>query len=246
MPDNIPPAAGATPGENPTPPRGPFNKGQLASISKTEQICTIALKPEFLPALTNDLPLDQGGVTKTWIEELAAQCTTARSTSAEAVDATTGKHDDTVAEKGDAHALIALLRYVQARARQKYAGQKDHSLADYGIGTDILASRALLEGWGQALYDKTGTDNLPGIDPAKRTEIQAALNKYKATQIDQTSSQGQATRLRSQRDAFIDDTIIAGRMKIQFAADATWPWTEPANHATRMEFQLPASRPFSG
>ncbi len=246
MPDNIPPSTGAAPGGNPPKPRGPFNKAQLTSISRTEQICAIALKPDFLPALENNLPLDEGGITKAWIQDLAAQCTTARTTSAQAVDATTGKEDDTVQEHGDAAALIALLRYVQSRARQKYAGKKGHSLADYGIGSDMLVSRAILEGWGQAIYDKTDTETLPGVDATKRAEIQSALTKYKGTQTEQTTSQGTATRLRSTRDTFIEDIIIAGRMKIQFAADALWPWTDEANHATRVEFQLPASRPFSG
>ena len=50
---------------------------------------------------------------------------------------------------------------------------------------------------------------------------------------------------RAERDAIIHE-INDRRMEIQFAADAEWPYTEPANATARRAFHLPRSRPFSG
>jgi hypothetical protein len=36
--------------------------------------------------------------------------------------------------------------------------------------------------------------------------------------------------------------IMAERREIQFAADAEWPHTDPANAGIRVEFQLPVDR----
>jgi hypothetical protein len=36
--------------------------------------------------------------------------------------------------------------------------------------------------------------------------------------------------------------IVALRREIQFAADAEWPHTDPANAGLRAEFQLPPDR----
>jgi len=36
---------------------------------------------------------------------------------------------------------------------------------------------------------------------------------------------------------------VAGRQKIQFAAEAVWRWHNDANLGIRKEFELPAARP---
>ncbi len=43
----------------------------------------------------------------------------------------------------------------------------------------------------------------------------------------------------------IDKTTQA-RMTIQFAADAEWPWHDPASAGIRKEFHLPPGGPFTG
>lgn len=67
----------------------------------------------------------------------------------------------------------------------------------------------------------------------------AALAAYKGRQTEQTGASG--TRL--DRDSLLKQAT-AGRMWIQFAADAEWPHTDPANHPIRREFQLPATTPY--
>ena len=40
-------------------------------------------------------------------------------------------------------------------------------------------------------------------------------------------------------------SLIADRKKIQYAADTAWPPRQPGSSKARVEFQLPADRPFS-
>ena len=80
---------------------------------------------------------------------------------------------------------------------------------------------------------------------AFRIPLRAAALIAGGRPILQTSAKGAAGQLRKDRDAMVRE-IIEGRMQIQFAADAEWPFTDPANHPIRMQFQLPASRPFVG
>ena len=84
-------------------------------------------------------------------------------------------------------------------------------------------------------------DGLPGVTAAKITGLQTALDDYKAVQGDQTGAQGDATKSRKLVEAAVAD-IIAKRREIQFAAEAEWPCTDPANAGIRAEFKLPRDR----
>lgn len=176
---------------------------------------------------------------------MLAQCEQARTRSSQAADATSDKEDETDEQENARLQLQVLIRFFQARARQKHHHDNPNTLHDYGIGQNIDISRTVLEQYAQGIYDKTATDKLPKVTPAKREELKTALQTYKNSKTTQTGAQGTAGSLRNQRDALLRE-IIAGRMRIQFAADAEWPFTDPANHSIRMQFQLPASRPFVG
>jgi hypothetical protein len=225
-----------------------LNSAQLASLTKTEEICRTALKPDYLTAL---ITLDEGEepgeehVTQTGIENVLAICDAARGKGSAAVNATGGRKQSTAEEAKAEKILIALIRNIQARARQKHFFKNPAILAEYGIGLHINDSRADLEGWAQTAYDKTATDKLPKVTEAKRADLKAALETYKATQTTQSGTTGEASGIRIDRDSLVEQAT-AGRMWIQFAADAEWPHTEPANHPVRKEFQLPAIRPFLG
>ena len=41
-------------------------------------------------------------------------------------------------------------------------------------------------------------------------------------------------------------SITQRRMTVQFAADAEWPWHDPAHAGIRKEFHLPPGMPFTG
>lgn len=246
MPDETNPPAPqpAAPGASPS----PLNEAQLASLTKTEEICRTALKPDYLgPLITLDAGEVAGDddVTEAGINAILALCEQARGLGASAVAATGEKLQSTRDEAAARNALLALVRFFQARARQKHYFKNPAALAEYGIGQDIDVNRAVLEGWAQTIHDKTATDALPKVTAAKRAELKQALDLYKATQTGQAGASGTAVGTRLDRDALVKQAT-AGRMWLQFAADAEWPHTDPAHHPIRREFQLPATRAFVG
>jgi hypothetical protein len=253
MPDTLPTANLAPANPAPANPPGvtpsPLNQAQLASLTKTEEICRVALKPEYLPVLIT--PLDPGqqaaeeDITEAGINDLIEKCTQVRTFSGQAATATTGKVTMTGEEIAARDALLVIIRQFQARARQKYHTSNPAVLRDYGIGENLDASRAILEGYAQSIYDKTADDKLPKITEANREALRLALQAYKEAQTSQTGAQSKAGQLRVSRDELLKETV-AGRMRIQFAAEAEFPFTDSANYPIRGEFQLPANRAFVG
>jgi hypothetical protein len=225
-----------------------LNAAQLASLTKTEEISRTALKPDYLLALVTLEDGEEPGeddVSEAAITAVLTLCESARGKGSAAVSATGRKQQSTANEETAEKALVALIREIQARARQKHFSKSPDTLAQYGIGLKISNSRALLEGWGQTIYDKTATDKLPKVTETKRAALKAALETYKSTQTGQTGAIGEASGTRIDRNALIEQATER-RMWLQFAADAEWPHTNPANTPIRREFQLPATRAFTG
>lgn len=245
--------------EDPTTPSAPapsepsaspslLNEAQLASLTKTEEICRTALKPDYLLALVTLEDGEEPGeddVSQAAIQAVLTLCEQARGKGSAAVSATGAKEQSTAEEEKAEKALVALIREFQARARQKHFSKNPDALAGYGIGLKISNSRALLEGWAQTIHNKTATDKLPKITETKRAALKAALQAYKDTQTGQTGAIGQASGTRIDRNALVEEATER-RMWLQFAADAEWPHTNPANTPIRREFQLPANRAFIG
>ena len=232
------------PGTSPS----PLNETQLASLTKTEEICRTALKADYLRELITLEDGEEPGdddVSEAEIKAVLALCEAARGKSSAAVIATGQKVQSTAEEEKAEKALVALVREFQARARQKHFSKNPAALAEYGIGLNISNSRAVLEGWTQTIHDKTATDKLPKITETKRAALKAALQTYKDTQTGQTAAIGQASGARIDRDALVEQATER-RLWLQFAADAEWPHTNPANTPIRREFQLPATRAFIG
>ncbi len=238
------PSEPTTPGSTPS----PLNEGQLASLTKTEEICRTAIKADYLLALVT---LEDGeepsedDVSEAAIQAVLALCEEARGKGSEALSATGHKQQTTADEEKAEKALVALVREFQARARQKHFSKNPDALGAYGIGLKVSNSRVLLEGWGQTIYGKTATDKLPKITETKRAALKAALQTYKDTQTGQSGAIGQASGTRIDRDSLVEQATER-RMWLQFAADAEWPHTDPANTPIRREFQLPANRAFIG
>jgi hypothetical protein len=226
----------------------PLNVAQLASLTKTEEICRAALQPDNLLAL---ITLEEGeehgedDVTEAGIRAILSLCDQARGKSASAAGATGEKKRSSQAEDEAEEALLQQIRFFQARARQKYFFKNPTILAEYGVGQNIDVSRSILEGYAQAIYDKTATDKLPKVTATKRAALKSALDKYKQSETEQTGAISDAGTHRIDRDSLLKQAT-AGRMQLQFAADAEWPHTDPANYPIRREFQLPANRPFIG
>ncbi len=245
------PATPATPAPAPTEPGATpslLNEAQLASLTKSEEICRTALKADYLLALVTLEEGEEPGeddVSEVAITAVITLCETARGKGSAAVSATGRKAQSTADEEMAEKALVAVIREFQARARQKHFSKNPEALAEYGIGLKISNSRAVLEGWGQTIYDKTATDKLPKITDTKRAALKAALETYKNTQTGQAGAIGEASGTRLDRNSLVEQATER-RMWLQFAADAEWPHTDPANTPIRREFQLPATRAFIG
>jgi hypothetical protein len=228
MPDPTPtPAPAPAPKAN----RSNINQDRINSLNNAGQVLAAAQKAEYAPVFA------AGGITADKLTALATDIAAAHALAGEATQTTTSKQGVTSNEAGLMKILVELIKEVQQRARQKYAAANPIALKDYAIGDKWHDSRAILEQTAYNIIKKLSADTLPGVDAAKVTAIQDALNNYKNVQTDQVGGQAQATTARATLEAAIK-SIIARRREIQFAADAQWPPSNAANAGIRREFRL--------
>jgi hypothetical protein len=231
-----PPATPAVPKQS----RGLLNQAQLDALTKAEQITLAALKPAYAAKLA------AGDIAGAFVEQLKTDCGLARKKSGDAVQGTTGKESATATETAAQKALVKAIQTIQSRARQKYFFTDPDALTAYYIGTDrIDANRAILEQVSQAIIDKLATDTLPGVTAAQKTALGELRQAYINANSAQTGAQSTATSARTDLEAMLK-SITQRRMTIQFAADAEWPWHDPASAGFRKEFHLPPGGPFTG
>ena len=229
-----PPAA-----PNPKRAAAALNKAQAEALNRADEIVQVARKPEYLPLLmARDLP-------ESYFTDLEDDINICRNVSADAVQNTTERRTATAAERAAQRALTIPLHEVQAAARQQHYRANPAALRDYFVGERLDKSRALLEQYARAILEKLATDTLPGITPAKVTTLGNLLDAYDRSNTTQGSAQSAATGARRTRDDMLR-SINDRRMVIQFAADAQWPHSHPANAAIRREFKLPVKQPFAG
>ena len=230
-----------TPPTPPTPTHTPsvFNQAQLSALSEADKICVAAQKPAYAPALA------VREITAAEVTQLVDDILTCRQTAAAATQSSTGKRVATDAMHAAETNLLTALHEVQAAARQKYARTNPTQMNDYMVGHNLNPNQATFKQSVQAIIKKLGSDTLPGITPAKVTNLQTLLTAYTTLAANPDSQQSDATTERRQRDAQIS-SITDRRLTIQFAADAEWPYTVDTNAGIRSEFYLPLSQPFHG
>lgn len=235
-PDPTPPPGPAVPKQQ----RGLLNQAQLDALTKAEQVVLAALKTAYAAKLTT------GGIEGTFVLAVQTDCGLARKKGGEAIQKTSSKGGATLSEEAAKQALVKTINTIQARARQKYFFTEPATLTDYYIGTDrIDANRPILEQVSQAIIDKLVTDTLPGVTTDLKSALADRRQDYLDTNEDQRGAQSGATGDRNALTAMIK-SITERRMTIQFAADAEWPWHDPASAGIRKEFHLPAGGPFTG
>ena len=228
-----------------TPKRSDINQSWLDEFTSAEAILAAA-KPA-----DRAVELADGGIDAGKITDLTAAIAAARKLAGKAVQGTSGKRIITGDEETLKTELLKQIQYVQSRARQKYDASEPGRLKDYAVRQNISNSRSLLEQAGTNILLKLNGDDkavpvvppdaLPGVTPAKIAALQTALDDYMGVQGSQTGAQGDATTARKLVEAAVKD-IIAKRREIQFAAEAEWPHTDPANAGIRVEFQLSPAR----
>jgi len=239
MNDPTPPTPPTPPDPTPTHTPSVFNQAQLSALSEADKICVAAQKPAYAPALA------VREITAAEVTQLVADILTCRQTAAAATQSSTGKRVATDAMHTAETNLLTALHEVQAAARQKYARTNPTQMNDYMVGHNLNPNQATFKQSVQAIIKKLGTDTLPGITPAKVTNLQTLLTAYTTLAANPDSQQSDATTERRQRDAQIS-SITDRRLTIQFAADAEWPYTVDTNAGIRSEFYLPLSQPFHG
>lgn len=242
MPDSAIIASTPIPPTAPTPrTRGDINQVWLDELTNAEGIAAAAQKGSYAALLA------AGDIDAAKVTALSDAIKAARKLAGQAVQSTTGKQGMTGAESELMEALINQIQLVQKRAKQKYDASDPGKLADYAVGQKFYSSRAILEQTAANILLKlkgtTGqpADALPGIDAAKIAALQQAVDDYQNVQTNQSGAQSTATTARKNLETAIAD-IVAKRREIQFAADAEWPHTNPANAGVRTEFQLPPDR----
>jgi hypothetical protein len=115
----------------------------------------------------------------------------------------------------------------------------------YLIGPRLNPNRPKLLQNAATLRGKAESDSLPGYrTPAALQAIDDAIKAYKNATATQAEREKDAEEDKNERDA-LTRTINARRHAIQHAADALWPYTEPANRPMRKLFGLPLNRPMS-
>lgn len=239
--NNPPPAPASDGGDNqPKRTKGLLNKKQLAEISQTGKIFGLVsgdsdifdkikddqiITPDFMLALKNDL-------------HFIGQYT------GDTANAIIDAKITTQAEKDAKAELIAKIRYVQSKAKLKYAEGNPNLLAEYAIGTNLEISRPTLETAATNILNKLKADTLPKITAEVIAALGAALETYNQTEVDQTSDQGDSTTLRAKLTVLVDSLAVR-RRQLQHAADGEWPYTDPANAGMRRKFDLPPNNPLN-
>ena len=230
-----------TPAPTPHPGQTPsgINQALAVSLTRVENITKAALKPDRLALLS----ADGSDIAQPFLDAILAEVTAVRKLLGVAGQQTTEKENATEEGTTLEEQLIRAIQAMQARARQKY-GANSHALANFHIGTRLGDNRALLEQVSQNILTALETDPLPGVTDEKIAALKDVRKEYVDSELDQTGSGGDASTSRKSAKTRLD-ALVEKRQKIQFAADAIWPWHADANVGLRKEFDLPATRPYS-
>jgi hypothetical protein len=219
--------------------RSSVNQAYAVSLTRVENIAKAALKPERVEVLS----ADGSDVTQLFLDAIVAEVAEARRLLGIAGQQTTEKEAATENGLTLEERLVRALQEVQARARQKH-GAASAALGKYHIGDRLGGNRAMLEQTSQNVLTALESDPLPGITPAKIAALKTLRAQYVDSELGQTEAGGDASRARKQAKERIE-ALVAMRQKVQFAADAVWPWHDSGNVGVRKEFELPATRPYA-
>lgn len=229
------PAPETEPSARPSP--GPWNKAQLGELSKAERLCVLALTDPYKPIfLKNDFPPER-------LTAFKGRVMAARNVSANVTQSNTLAEGITVTEAQAEKTLVADIRKVQAKAKQKYARKNPIVLKDFLVGTDVTESRPALEQGSQSVLNKMTSDRV-GLD----TEFIVSMEEHRANYVNADVSQGSADAnseaAYTERNKQIEE-IKDERVELQYVIDGEFPPGDPASAAVRRQFDLPATRPFN-
>jgi hypothetical protein len=219
--------------------RGPgrLNQKQQRELSRAQQMVTTARKPEYGPELLKNK------ITPALVTELEDAVKAARRRSENAASATVSKEGETAAGTSARATLLKSLRRIQSAARNEFSESQPFRINTYLVGNDIASSRPALESNASSILHQAREDQLAGITEEFLEEVEGQLEAYVNAAAGQRSEEGEGMKERAVLEENLK-WIRARRKKIQYAADTAWPWTDAASAKARVEFQLPARRPY--
>jgi hypothetical protein len=135
------PAAEPEPKPEPEKPkiiRGLFNQAQQEALDKAGLVVAAAKKPEYAARLA------AGDVSAQFVGQLETDIADCRKRVGQAVDLTNRVGAATAAEKDAQSELLAGLKEIQTRAKQKYARGDAEQMKVYFVGAKLDPSRATL------------------------------------------------------------------------------------------------------
>ena len=233
------PAANTTTSPEPTTTRspGPWNKAQLAEMSKSERLGLAAQQTKYGAALTRQQILPEQ------LTQYLVSITSTRNQTATVGEANANADGASLSEADAKKLLVADIRKVQAIAKRRHARKTPQELPKYLVGTNVTESRPAMEQGSQTILNKLESDRL-GLDTQFVTNMTDHRKAYVGGNVTQGSSEADAQANRLARDAQIE-SIKDFRIEIQYAIDAEYGPGDPANAPVRREFDLPVNRPFN-
>ena len=221
--------------------RSALSTATLKELQVADTVAQAAQREPFVAKLTGV------EIIPAFVATLRGDIATCHQTLDDAFDADQD-HKGRTKSEGEKHkALIAFLRRIQAAASQKYSRDTEskHKLALYGIGTNLLDSRATLAQYAPGILSHLAEESLPGLDAAFLAQAQQALTDWTNAESAQAGAQQTATQKRAEAQAQVK-TITDRRIQIQYAIEGLYPHTDKDSAAARAAFLLPKTRPFRG
>jgi hypothetical protein len=233
------PPTPASPAEPPKPkrqPPGDLDKELLADIKLGEDVAEAAQDPAHATELASKEQIDAATVGR-----LVTLTQDARDLAGRVVAAKKAFNAATQAEGDALKPLLAALRDIQQRAKNRFSDQPKR--AAYGINKPNFGrDRGSLEQDARNIIDLGEADGLRGLTTEKIAVARAALAAWKKADEDQASAARTQGELLIQFRAKVDE-VNAARRELQLAADTCWPHTDPANAPVRRAFKIPANKP---
>lgn len=227
------------PNDAPKPKTKSFlNQRDQRELEKRLQVCMAAQNTAFAPKLL------KSGITAEFVTTLLTDITNAKSCASLAVAYTKRKEGATLSEHDAIEVLMNDIRTVQAAVRQAYAQSNPAKLGEYFIGERVDQNLATLDTAAQGILNRMNEARPPGIDTDFIVAFGSKAALIGTKQNAQEGEQQHATTERGLRDALLES--IKWRVyQIQFAADAQFPPKVSGNPGIRVQFGLPARRPFA-
>ena len=242
------PDAGANPNPNlsvappPEPAASPRQSGlpreQMEELSFTGEIAGVARRPEYVTLL------ESAQIAPAFVVTLEQDITAAFQLGQQVVGCDAARTDATQQEAAAAEALIGSLQSIQSAARQTHLPDHPALLENYRVGENLDTSRAVLLALSQNIIDQGNQERPGGIDTGFVTRVQTERAAYVTAGATQSAEASRAKQARVTRDEAVRN-ILARRRKLQSAADRLWPARQSSSVQARVDFKLPANRPYS-